>query len=169
MEQGLTYYQPQELSTRHKHIIALHAAGMRNKDIAKLMGYEPSTVSIILNDPRAAKLTARMAEEFIEELTTTTQDRIAASALEAFETMLQLLRNGENDRVKFTAAKDLLDRAGFKPSEQTVQTKITVTRGDLARLITALEESKKEPEALEMIQDSSGVFRQDDGTTSARK
>lgn len=169
MERGLEYYQPEELSIRHKHIIALRAAGMRNVDIADILGFEPATVSKILGDPRSKVLLSRMSADFLDQVTTTVQEKIQGSALEAYEMILELMRTSDHDRVRQTSAFDILDRAGHKAHERSGSIQIKAEPKDIKRLVEALVESKKEPEPLEMVQDSSGVFKAADDVTSARK
>lgn len=169
MDIGLEYYHPIEFSPRHKHVVALKAAGLRTKDIAEMLDYEVATVSKILSDPRSKKLLEQLTTDFIEQLTKDTQEVIQSHTLEAANKVVDLMRNAENERVQQTSAFDLLDRGGFKPKEQTLTTNFNVPPEDAKRLIEALIESRKEPEQLEMVQDSSGVFREVDDVTSARK
>lgn len=168
-EQYLDYYHPQEFSIRHKHVVALRAAGLKNTEIEEATGYKPATISKILSDPRAKKMLQDLSRDFIEQLTKDTQEAIQGTAFEAFEKVRYLMRSAESERVQQTSAFDILDRGGFKPREQSVSTQIRVSSSDIERLISALEESKEEPEELEMVQDSSGVFRSEDDITSARK
>jgi phage terminase small subunit len=46
-------------------------------------------------------------------------------AKEAFETMRHLMKNSGQDNVRYSAAKDILDRAGYKPVEKVVADSIT--------------------------------------------
>lgn len=41
-------------------------------------------------------------------------------ALQAFETMRDLMKNSGQDNVRYSAAKDILDRAGYKPVDKVV-------------------------------------------------
>ena len=168
-EAALEYYHPKTFSSRHKIIVALSASGMKSGEIAREMGLQLATVSKILGDPRAKVLKTQLNTEFIEQLTQDTQEVIQSHTLEAANKMVSLMRGAENERVQQTSAMDILDRGGFKPKEHTVTTSFKVPPEDAKRLIDALIESRKPPEELEMIQDSSGVFRKDDDITSARK
>lgn len=52
-------------------------------------------------------------------------------ALQAFETMKELMKNSGQDNVRYSAAKDILDRAGYKPVEQvSADLKVGVTVTD---------------------------------------
>ena len=168
-EVGLEYYHPKVFSERHKIVVALKALGWKNPDICREVGLEPATVSKILGDPRAKVLRKQINEQYIEETVTDTQEKIQAHTLEAFDTVLGLMRGSKLDRVRQTSAFDILDRGGFKPKEQIITAKFNISPEDSRALLEVLLESKKEPEPLEMIQDSSGVFKAEDDITSARK
>lgn len=50
-------------------------------------------------------------------------------ALQAFETMKDLMKNSGQDNVRYSAAKDILDRAGYKPVDKVaadVQSVVTI-------------------------------------------
>lgn len=75
------------------------------------------------------------------------QQKIQDAAEEAFEQMKNLSKASDSDNVKFSATKDILDRAGFKPVERTeVKGEITATGIDPT--------NPKLLEALQKIQDS---------------
>ena len=168
-ELGLDYYHPKTFSERHKIIVALSALGWKGPAIAKEMDLEATTVSKILGDPRAKVLKEQINNQYIEETLVATQEKIQAHTLAAASKVIDLMQNAESERVQQTSAFDILDRGGFKPKEQSVNTQIKINSNDLSRLVDALKESKKEPEELEMVQDSSGVFIEADDVTSARK
>ena len=55
--------------------------------------------------------------EFMGEYNTTLKSNINAVAAKAFSTQMKLL-SARSEMVKYMVAKDILDRAGFKPSEK---------------------------------------------------
>lgn len=55
-------------------------------------------------------------EEFIAEYNNRIKSCISSLAPKALKTMKTLL-SSDTDKVRFSAAKDLLDRSGFKPTE----------------------------------------------------
>ena len=168
-EVGLDYYHPKVFSERHKIIVALSALGWKGPAIAAEVGMEPTTVSKILGDPRAKVLKKKINEQYIEETLISTQERIQSNTLAAADKVIELMNGADSERVQQTSAFDILDRGGFKPREQSVSTQIKIGAKDISRLVNALEESKQEPEELEMVQDSSGVFKEVDDVASARK
>lgn len=56
-------------------------------------------------------------EEFIKAYETMMKQGISSLAAKAFRTLSELL-NANSEMVRFTAAKDILDRAGFKGEEK---------------------------------------------------
>lgn len=55
-------------------------------------------------------------DEFMAEYESRLKKRIKSSAAKAFQTMSGLLE-AKNDMVRLQAAKDILDRSGFKPGD----------------------------------------------------
>ena len=55
--------------------------------------------------------------EFNVAYTDSLKENIATVAAKAFKTMVVLL-NARSEQVRYMAAKDILDRAGFKPTEK---------------------------------------------------
>ena len=56
-------------------------------------------------------------EEFMSEYNTTLKSNINAVAAKAFSTQMKLL-SARSEMVKYMVSKDILDRAGFKPSDK---------------------------------------------------
>lgn len=48
------------------------------------------------------------------------RELFAEQAQMAFETMIELAKNSPQDNVRYSAAKDILDRAGYKPVDKVV-------------------------------------------------
>lgn len=57
-------------------------------------------------------------DEFAEEYNTALKKRINLHAAVAFKTETELLRSADSDSVRLNAAKDILDRAGFKSRDE---------------------------------------------------
>ena len=56
-------------------------------------------------------------DEFMSEYNTILKSNINAVAAKAFSTQMKLL-SARSEMVKYMVSKDILDRAGFKPSEK---------------------------------------------------
>ena len=89
------------------------------KQAAINAGYSPksaqSQASQILNDPNVQEYLKQQKEEISQGL----RREFVFDALEAREVLHEIMKNPEaSDRDRIAAAKDLLDRAGFKPTEE---------------------------------------------------
>lgn len=62
-------------------------------------------------------------KEFEEEFNSALRKKINLTAAKAFKTEVALLDKADTDSVKLNAAKDILDRAGFKPKDEIELTK----------------------------------------------
>lgn len=57
-------------------------------------------------------------DEFAEEYNSALKKQINLHAAAAFKTETELLKKADSDSVRLNAAKDILDRAGFKPRDE---------------------------------------------------
>jgi uncharacterized protein YjcR len=94
--------------------------GHKVAEIADLVGVRPKTVRAWLRDPDIKSYIA----EFQKENQILVRSKIQAGSIRALETMIDLL-DSPIDGNRLQAAKDLMDRAGFKP-EQKVKKEVTV-------------------------------------------
>ncbi len=89
------------------------------KQAAINAGYSPksaqSQASQILNDPNVQEYLQQRKDEISQEL----KQEFIFDALEARSVMYDILKNPESaDRDRIAVAKDFLDRAGFKPTDE---------------------------------------------------
>lgn len=95
------------LSTKQKKCIELMASGeFKQKEIAKMINVTEKTICAWKKD-----------DEFMKELDYLIVISIRSVAAKAFKTQTRLL-DSKNDMVRYMAAKDILDRAGFKPDDK---------------------------------------------------
>lgn len=95
------------LSSKQKKCIELMATGeYTQKEIAKKINITEKTIC-----------TWKKNDEFMAALDNLVAVGIRSIAAKAFKTQVKLL-DSKNEWVRFTAAKDILDRAGFKPDEK---------------------------------------------------
>lgn len=77
-------------------------------------------------------------EEFAKELQEQMRICVQTLAPKAIKTMEALL-NSDSDNVRFSAAKDILDRTGFKPSDNiNVNSNIATEQSKLADILAQL-------------------------------
>lgn len=77
------------------------------KEIAEKIGVTEQTIT-----------NWKKKDEFAEEYNAALKKRINLHAAVAFKTETELLRSADSDSVRLNAAKDILDRAGFKSRDE---------------------------------------------------
>ena len=155
-------YAPKKLGDIHRQMIAMRVSGMRNKEIAELLGYTQSRVSIILSDPRAKELAAKLGGEVIREFQKDVGESIKSYTAEALESIVHLMRHAESESVRFGASRDIMDRGGFKPKETVTLAHVAIESEDARRILDAIQEAREPIEELVMVEDSAGVFAVED-------
>lgn len=94
------------LTSKQKRCIELMAAGDRTqRQIAEILHVSEATIC-----------NWKKNENFKAEYTLTLKENMKDVAAKAFNTMMGLLR-AKSEMVRFLAAKDILDRAGFKADD----------------------------------------------------
>ena len=94
------------LNPKQKKCIELLVAGnRRQKEIAEILHVSENTIS-----------NWKKNEEFISEYTSSLKSSMKDVAAKAFNTEISLLK-ARSEMVRLMAAKDILDRAGFKPDD----------------------------------------------------
>lgn len=155
-------WQPKVYKPRQEQVLALHLAGLKNQEIAKVLDYSESRVSILITDPRAQELIAQTRGQLLRDMSVEVKDVIVSHSMEAVEKVVDLMRNAKSEKVQQTSAFDLLDRAGHKPKDVTVSAQMIIDSSDAKLIAEALGDISTPPEALEFVQDSAGVFKQKD-------
>ena len=101
--------------------VQLFLAGNHTRaEIASILGVKADTVGRWLRDPDIKKY----MEEFQKQEANITRSRMQAASAAALDKMVRLL-DSPIDGVALQAAKDLMDRAGFKP-KQEIKKEVTV-------------------------------------------
>lgn len=144
---ALKSWEPDKLDERHLHAILLRAGGMPQKDIAKMMGWEDSWTSIVLNHPDAQYVLTRIIS-YASDNVIDIQARIQAVAPEALDTVVEVMRTTQDEKLRSQNAFEILKMAGYgaKPvSAPTVQVNNfnQVPSPILENLTKALSESKE--------------------------
>lgn len=105
-------YQPVNWTSRHRNCVHLEMAGYKNKEIAQILEWTPSKVSITLQDDRAELERISMAGMVAEKLTDV-HVKLNLLSHEAVQETADLMRHSENDGIRLKAAFGILDRAGY--------------------------------------------------------
>jgi hypothetical protein len=129
----LKSWEPDTLDERHIQAILLRATGMKQNAIAAVTGWEESWVSVVLNHPDAQFILTKLlsyAADNVIDLTT----RIKATAPEAFDTVVTVMRTSNDEKVRTANAFEILKMAGYganKPAAQAAPSGPTVNIGQM--------------------------------------
>ena len=133
-----------ELRSQHRNIIQMSFNGYANKEIAERLGMAQSSVSIILRSPLGQAYMNGLQDR-AQEATLDVRKKLVSLNKDALDTIARLLNPKEKapHSVQFSAAKDVLDRTGYKAPDRlnvdmTFQTK---TDEELDAEISAIEAS----------------------------
>lgn len=108
----LKSWEPDTLDERHIQAILLRATGMPQKAIAAVLGWDAPWTSVILNHPDAQYILTKLlsyAADNVIDLTT----RIKATAPEAFDTVVEVMRTSNDEKVRTQNAFEILKMAGY--------------------------------------------------------
>lgn len=145
----------------HERVAMYLALGYKREEIAVILQLTATRVSQIAVKPTVKQRAKVLREQFTARQMETAADMIAADAVKNVEFM-QRLRDGDKTsllldddheftRLRFGAAKELLDRQAPKRTESTseVTTKILIENEERALLDDVAREMGEEPIALE--------------------
>lgn len=106
--------QLQKLSTKHHRAMVLRMEGYTYREIAAMVHNSEQTVrGWFANDPLFRDTFNNLAQEYVEHA----RAIIRNAAPDAAKRIVELQGN-ESGSVALNAARDILDRAGLKPSDQ---------------------------------------------------
>jgi len=106
------------INATHKQAMLLHAQGMSIEQIAEQVSRSQGTVeNWFYRDPNFRAEYEKFKQEYISDITKTARERMQKAADEAMQTMLILMATSESDRIRLDAARDILDRTGFKAED----------------------------------------------------
>lgn len=134
-----------ELKSQHRNIIQMAFNGYKNNEIAERLGMAQSSVSSILRSPLGQAYLHGLQDR-AHEATLDVRKKLVSLNKAALDTFTRLLDPKEKKvphSVQFNAAKDILDRNGYKAPDRlnidmTLQTK---TDEELDAEIAAIEAS----------------------------
>jgi len=135
-----------ELKSQHRNIIQMAFNGYKNQEIAERLGMAQSSVSTILRSPLGQAYLNGLQDR-AHEATLDVRKKLVSLNKEALATFEHLLNSSSRKAVpasvQFNAAKDVLDRNGYKAPDRlnidmTLQTK---TDEELDAEIAAIEEA----------------------------
>ena len=132
------------LKTRHREIARLMLLGKSNNEISELIGISPTRISQIKSDPMFRGYLASL-EERCDRQVMDVRQRLANLSHEALDVVEELLKDDKSS-IQLAAAKDILDRAGYKPVEkvETVNLSAVLSPEELQAIRHNIQRAKAE-------------------------
>lgn len=146
----LRSWEPQRLNERHLTMVMMRASGLKQRQIAEIVGCTDSNASIVLNHPDAEYLLSRLqAARF--SIPHKYEERLQALNDAAVDAIEELLTDVEIPAARRApAAFKLLGMNGYgreKPAETNVNIHLDATSAEMGLLARALRESRQIQEA----------------------
>lgn len=126
-------YQPKQLNERHHEILRLAMLGYSNVEIAERLSCTPATVSTVRNSGLGRQQTSLLRAE-ADHAAVETAKRIRELAPDAIEAIKEIMLDVDMPaHVRLSAARDVLDRAGYAAPKQVnvSSTTLNLTGDDL--------------------------------------
>jgi hypothetical protein len=124
----LKSWEPDTLDERHIQAILLRASGLQQKAIAAITGWDEPWVSVILNHPDAQYILTRLLSYAADNVIDLTA-RIKATAPEAFDTVVTVMRTSNDEKVRTANAFEILKMAGYGSRPAAPAANTTVQQG----------------------------------------
>jgi len=133
-----------ELRTQHRTIIQMAFNGYKNKDIAERMEMSDCTVSQIIRSPLGQAYLEGLQDKS-QEATLDVRKKLVSMNKSALSVLERIMNPAEKapHSVQLTAAKDVLDRTGYKAPDRlhVDMTMTTKTDQEIESEILAMQES----------------------------
>ena len=153
---SLKPWEPAKLNPRTLQIVLLRATGLKQRMIAEMMDLDEGHVSVIVNHPDSQYLLTRLigyaADEVVDIRT-----RIEAYTGEALDTVVEVMRNTDDDKLRSANAFGILDRhyasapkGGAAGSGDSVQ----MPAETMNLLVEALKETREIQDAQYVVVDA---------------
>jgi len=139
----LKYWEPKGLDMKHIQCIFRKALGYTNAEIAQEFGYTDSYTSIILGHPDAEVIMSVIAGAMGDRITDPIE-RAKATAGEAMNELVSVMRTSKNDGIRRKSALDILGMAGYG-IKQKVDVAVThmLPAAGVERLANAMERARQ--------------------------
>ena len=106
-----------KINETHKQAMLLKMQGFTHREISGQINRTFGTIETwFCRDPFFRQEYEKFKNEYLQGVIGAAQERLQGAADQAMETLLELTRD-ESPRIRLDAARDILDRAGFKPGQ----------------------------------------------------
>jgi transcriptional regulator with XRE-family HTH domain len=131
----------EDLPPKHYQAARLKALGFSQREISERLGISESRLSIVAKSP-LFKLTVKKLESELDEGVRKSQRILAEAAPEAAETLVDIMRNKELQRLRKEASMDILRGAGAVRGEEKPRLNINISDSKLELIMQTLKEIK---------------------------
>ena len=131
----------EDLPPKHYQAARLKALGFSQREISERLGISESRLSIVAKSP-LFKLTVKKLESELDEGVRKSQRILAEAAPEAAETLVDIMRNKELQRLRKEASMDILRGAGAVRGEEKPRLNINISDSKLELILQTLKEIK---------------------------
>lgn len=142
---------PKTLRPRHRIVMHRLLAGRTQTEICAELDYSPRRLSVVINSPLFAaeynKLVERAANGAID-----IGRKLQLAATQAADTLIETMRDAASPQLRYHAANQILDRAGFgskAPAGNTVS--VSVNNTNNAQVILSQSVPKADPDLLDRL------------------
>ena len=160
-----------ELRSQHRNIIQMAFNGYKNNEIAERLGMTQSTVSIVLRSPLGQAYLNGLQDR-AAEATLDVRKKLVSLNKDALAAIARILTPTEKapHSVQLNAAKDVLDRNGYKAPDRlnidmTLQTK---TDEELDAEIEAIEASLRRKHNIKNLTEVTSLASKDSSISSPK-
>lgn len=121
-------YFPSAAPNDQQHLIAeMLAYGKPLAEIAEHTGVTVEYIRVMKRNALFLTLVEEKREKYVEQLRREAREKLAREAAKSIDTIIELRDGGEDERIRFQAAKEILDQAEVKRNKSITETrKLTV-------------------------------------------
>lgn len=149
---ALKSWEPDKLDERHIQAVLMRAGGMSQNRIAEYLGWEPAWTSVILNHPDAQYLLTRIVS-YAADNVIDLQERIKATAPEAFDTVVEVMRSTNDEKLRSANAFEILKMAGYgAKKEPTIQVNTQVNNGISSKVLGQLTQAIQDARRIQEVE-----------------
>ena len=149
------------VTAKQRRIALMMASGMTQDAIARFLDTETADVHITANNPRVQKFLFALQSTFVDDLRPVAErinKTMLASAERAQQVVNEIMEEMHSSeridakRVALASAQDILDRAGFRPTQRVEQATVHAVHPDSVRQISeVLREMDSIPTTFEPV------------------
>lgn len=132
-----------KLNEKHTTCIALMMQGVSRQEIASRLEVHPTTIYQWQQQVEFQDALEEARRGLTESVKALIGGRLAEEAPASLDRIVRLRDGAESEKVQLTAAMNLLDRAGFRPVEKSMQVVAHALTPDFANVMANLVEELK--------------------------